>query len=102
MPAEYGAELGPQRVAVGDAVLVARKTNIGAQFRLADFACQFAESPVIADADEDVVGSGREGCVRNEIWMLVACQAWRLAVHEIIRCMRMHDGEAGFIQRGFE
>ena len=34
--------------------------------------------------------------------MLVAGEARRLAVHEIIRRMRMHDGEAGFIQCGFE
>src|SRR5712691_8410929 len=34
--AEYGGELGAQRIAVGDTVLVARKTRIGPEFGLAD------------------------------------------------------------------
>ena len=34
--------------------------------------------------------------------MLVAGELRRLAVHEIIRRMRMHDGKAGLVQRGFE
>ena len=34
--------------------------------------------------------------------MLVAGELRRLAVHEIIRGMRMHDRKAGLVQRGFE
>ena len=34
--------------------------------------------------------------------MLVAGERRRLAMHEIIRGMWMHDGKAGFIQRGFQ
>ena len=34
--------------------------------------------------------------------MLVAGELRRLAMHEIVRGVRMHDGEAGFVQRGFE
>ena len=63
---------------------------------------QLAEGAVIADADEDVVGPGREDRVRHQIGMLVAGQRRRLAVHEIIRGMRMHDGEAGLVQRGLQ
>ena len=100
--AEHGGEFGAQRVAVGDAVLVAGKARIGAEFGLADFLGELAEGAVIADADEDVVGPGREDRVGHEIGMLVAGQARRLAVHEIIRGVRMHDGEAGLVQRGFE
>ena len=37
--AEHGGEFGAQRLAVGDAVLVAGKTRIGAEFGLADFTC---------------------------------------------------------------
>ena len=100
--AEHGGEFGAQRIAVGDAVLVAGKARIGAEFGLADLLRQLAEGAVIADADEDIVGPGREDRVGHQVGMLVAGQARRLAVHEIIRRMRMHDGEAGFVQRGFE
>ena len=34
--------------------------------------------------------------------MLVAGQPRRLAMHEIIRGVRMHDRKAGFVQRRFE
>ena len=34
--------------------------------------------------------------------MLVAGEARRLAVHEIIRGVRMHDGEPGFVERGLQ
>src|ERR1700687_4040488 len=34
--------------------------------------------------------------------MLVTGELRRLAVHEIIRGMRMHDGKAGLVQRGLE
>src|SRR3982075_2548561 len=51
---EHRGEFGAQRVAVGDAVLVARKTRIGAEFGFADFLAELAEGAVIADADEDV------------------------------------------------
>ena len=102
MLAEHRRELLAQRVAVGDAVLVARKAWIGAEFGLADLLGELAEGAVIADADEDVVGAGRKDRIRHEVRMLVAGQRRRLAVHEIIRGVRMHDGEAGLVQRGFQ
>jgi hypothetical protein len=34
--------------------------------------------------------------------VLVAGELRRLAMHEIVRGVGMHDGEAGFVQRGFE
>ena len=100
--AEHGGEFGTQRVAVGDAVLVAGKARIGAEFGLADLLGELAEGAVIADADEDVVGLGREDRIGHEVGMLVAGQRRRLAMHEIIRGVRMHDGETGLVQRGFQ
>ncbi len=102
MLAEYGGKLFAQRIAIGDAILVAGKARIGAELGLADFLGELAEGAVIADADEDVVGAGRKDRVRNEIGMLVAGEARRLAVHEVIGGMRMHDRKAGFVQRGLE
>jgi hypothetical protein len=54
--AEHGGEFGTQRIAVGDAVLVARKALVGTEFGLADLLAELAEGAVIADADEDVGG----------------------------------------------
>src|SRR5450631_216772 len=93
MLAEHRRELLAQRVAVGDAVLVARKTGIRAESGLADLLAELAEGAVIAYADEDVVGARREDRIRHEVRMLVAGQRWRLAMHEIIRGMRVHDGK---------
>jgi hypothetical protein len=53
--AENRGKLGAQRIAVGDAVLVARKARIGAEFGFTDFLRQLAEGAIIADADKDVV-----------------------------------------------
>ena len=57
---DLGGEFLAERLAVGDAILVAGKARIGAEFRFADFFCEFSESAVIADADEDVAGAGRK------------------------------------------
>src|SRR5271167_1064576 len=102
MLAENGGELLAQRLTIGNAVLVAGKARIGAEFWFADLLGQLAEGAVIADADEDVVGLGRKDRVRHEVGMLVAGKARRLAMHEIIRGVRMHDGEAGLVQRGLQ
>src|SRR6516164_10800070 len=75
---EHRGEFRTQRLAIGDAVLVAGKARITAEFFLADFLGELAEGAVIADADEDVVGLGREDRVRHEIRMLVAGEARRL------------------------
>src|SRR5437899_980827 len=85
--------------ALGDPVLVARKTNVAAEFRFADLLAELAEGAVIADADKNIGGAGRENRIWHEVGMLVAGELRRLAVHEVIRGVRMHDGEAGFIQR---
>src|SRR6266481_8771343 len=70
--AEYRGELGAQRLAVGDAVLVARKTNVAAELRFADLLAELAEGAVIADADKDIGGAGRKNRVGHEVGMLVA------------------------------
>ena len=91
---EYRGKLGSQRLSVGDPILVARKTGIAGQFGFADLLTELAEGAVVADADEDVVGAGRKDRVGGQVGMLVAGELWRLAMHEIVRGMRVHDGEA--------
>ncbi len=83
---EHRGELGAQRLAVGDSVLVARKTNVAAELRFADLLAELAEGAVIADADKNIGGAGRENRVGREVGMLVAGELRRLAVHEIVRC----------------
>src|SRR6185437_14749398 len=102
MLAEHRGELGTQGIAVGDAVLVAGKAYIGAELGLADLLGELAEGAVIADADENIGGPRREDRVRHEIRMFVAGEPRRLAVHKIIRGMRMHDGEPGLVECRFE
>src|SRR3979409_1617416 len=102
MLAEHRGELSAQRVAVGDAVLVARKARIAAEFGLADLLAELSKSAVMAATDKNVVGPGRENRVGHEVGMLVAGELRRLAVHEIIRGVRMHDRKAGLVQRGLE
>src|SRR5262249_1796160 len=100
--AEHRREFGTPRIAVVDAILVGGQTGIGAEFGLADLLAEFPKGPVIADADEDVVGPRREDRIRHQIRMLVAGELRRAAVHEIVRRMRMHDRKTGLVQRGFE
>src|SRR5690348_9408041 len=83
--AEYGGEFVTQRIAIGNAILVASETLIGGEFRLADLLAELAERAVIADADKDVVGAGGKDRIGYEVRVLVAGELRRLAVHEIIR-----------------
>src|SRR5436190_5958379 len=77
---EHRGELGAQRLAVGDAVLVARKTHVAAELSFADLLAELAEGAVIADADKDIGGAGRENRVGHEVRMLVAGELRRLAM----------------------
>ena len=63
---ERAFQLGPQRVAVGQAVAVAGETRVAGQLRLADRGAQLAELPVVAACDEDLA--------RRRLEFLVGCQ----------------------------
>src|SRR5258705_12475418 len=78
---EHGGKLGTQRLAVGDAVLVARKTKVAAKFGFADLLAELAEGAVIADADKNIGGGGREKRGGAESWVRVGGEVRRLALH---------------------
>ena len=89
--AEDGGKFGAQRVAVGDTILVARKARVAAEFGLADLLAEFAKGAIVADANENIVRSRREDCIRHEIGMLVSGQRRRLAVHADVKIFVIAD-----------
>src|SRR5260370_21466568 len=78
---EHGGKLGTQRLAVGDAVLVARKTNVAAEFGSADLLAELAEGAVVADADKNIGGGGWEKRVGDGSWVFFSCELRRVCIH---------------------
>ena len=87
---ELGGEVGPVPQPVG----VVQEARVVRQLRPAELGADPRKGTIVADGEEDLDSPRRVRVVGADVRVGVAGKAWRLSRQQVVRDVRMHEGDA--------